>query len=61
MKKAGSFRESKWTESVAVGSDGSFELKEAQTPYQVILRHENAILSPQNQYFWKGICFISTK
>jgi len=82
LHKTGCFRDEKWTESVAVGSegfvmaakeklgfkakgrevvgrDGSFELKEEQLPYRGILRHENVILSPQNQYFWEDMRFIS--
>ena len=83
VQKADCFRDERWTESVAVGSEqfvaatkeklgfkakgrevvgrgGSFELKEAQMPYRGIFRPENAILSPQNQYFWEDIWFIST-
>ena len=82
VQKADCFRDERWTESVAVGSEqfvaatkeklgfkakgrevvgrgGSFELKEAQMPYRGIFRPENAILSPQNQYFWEDISFIS--
>jgi len=78
VQKADCFRDERWTESVAVGSEqfvaatkeklgfkakgrevvgrgGSFELKEAQMPYRGIFRPENAILSPQNQYFWEDI------
>jgi len=70
------FRDEKWTESVAVGSerfvtatkeklgvkakgremvggDGSYMLQESAAPYKRILGHENAVLRPQNEYFWK--------
>jgi hypothetical protein len=60
VQKAGCFREEKWRECVAVGRNGSFELKELQAAYRGILRHENAGLSPQNKYFWEDIRFIST-
>jgi putative transposase len=43
-----------------VDRDGNFELKEAQAAYRGILRDENAVLSPQNQYLWEDISFIST-
>jgi len=83
VQGASCFRDGKWTESVAVGSeefvaatkealgfkakgrevigrDGSFELKEPSAAYRGILGQENAVLSPQNQYAWEDIHFIST-
>lgn len=76
------FRDEKWTERVAVGSeafvtatkeklgfkakgreviggDGSYELREFPGPYQGILRDENAVLMPQNEYFWEDIGCMS--
>jgi hypothetical protein len=83
VQEASRFRDGKWTESVAVGSEefvtatkeelgfkakgrevvggnGSFELKESLTAYRGILEHENAVLSPQNQYLWQDMQSIST-
>jgi hypothetical protein len=42
-----------------LGRDRSFELKEAPAAYMGILRHQNAVLRPQNQHFWEDIPFIS--
>ncbi|EFK10804.1 conserved hypothetical protein [delta proteobacterium NaphS2] len=72
------FRDGKWSESVAVGSqafvtttkealgdkgegrevianDGSYELQESSAAYKDILGDKNALLTAQNQYFWKNI------
>jgi hypothetical protein len=42
-----------------IGVNGSYELRESPTPYKGLLGHENAVLRPQNQYFWKGTSYIS--
>ncbi len=34
------------------GGDGSYELRESPAAYKGILGHENAVLRPQNEYFW---------
>jgi REP-associated tyrosine transposase len=36
-----------------IGGDGGFELRESPGAYNGILRHENATLRPENEYFWK--------
>jgi len=43
-----------------IGEDGRYELKESPAPYNGISRHENAVLRPQNEYFWEGSDDIST-
>lgn len=75
LKEGSHFRDEKWTESVAVGSEkfvratkeklglkakgrevvggvGSYMLQEPPASYRGILGHENAVLRPQNEYFW---------
>ena len=37
-----------------IGGDGSYELKESPALYMGILGQENAVLRPQNEYFWEG-------
>ena len=36
------------------GGDGSYELRESPAAYKGIFRHENAVLRPQNEYFWRN-------
>jgi putative transposase len=36
-----------------IGGDGSYELRESPAAYKGILGHENAVLRPQNNYFWR--------
>jgi hypothetical protein len=43
-----------------IGVSGSYELREPPAPYKGILRHENAVLRPQNEYFWENNSCIST-
>ena len=43
-----------------IGVDGSYELRESPGPYKGILGHENAVLRPQNEYFWDDTSCIST-
>lgn len=75
LKEGSHFRDERWTESVAVGSekfvtatkeklgfkakgrevvggDGSYMLQESPASYKGILGHENAVLRPENTYFW---------
>jgi REP element-mobilizing transposase RayT len=72
------FRESRWTESIAVGtegfvkatqeklgikgkgreilgSNGSYQLREAQTTYNGNFDQENSDLRSENTYFWENI------
>jgi hypothetical protein len=83
LSKGMHFRDARWTESVAVGSEGfvtatkeklgvkakgrevigakgSYELRERQAAYKGILRHENVVLRPQNEYFCEDSFSIST-
>ena len=83
LGEVGRYRDGKWTESVAVGSEAfvtatkeklgfkakgrevigvnrAYELRESPAPYKGILGHENAVLMPQNEYYWEDIPSIST-
>jgi putative transposase len=42
-----------------VGDGESYELKESSVPYNAELWHENAALSPQDEYFWGNSFEIS--
>ncbi len=37
-----------------IGGDGSYELRESPAAYKGIFGHENAVLRPQNEYFWQN-------
>jgi putative transposase len=37
-----------------VGEIGSYQLRESPASYNGIIGHENAVLRPQNEYFWKN-------
>ncbi len=45
---------------VVVGSDGSYELRESPTAYRGIFGHENEVLRPQNEFYWRKTVRIST-
>ena len=34
------------------GEDGGYVLREPPAPYNSVLGHENAVLRPENAYFW---------
>jgi putative transposase len=45
-------RQPQWTESIAIGADEFYELREPETSYKADFGLENAGLSQQNSYFW---------
>lgn len=42
-----------------IGVSGGYELRESSAPYKGNSGHENAVLKPQNVYFWEDISRIS--
>jgi putative transposase len=43
-----------------IAGEGSHQLKESPAPYTGILAHENAVLRPQNEFFWENNSLIPT-
>jgi putative transposase len=37
-----------------IGGDGSYELRDPPAAYKGIFGHQNGVLKPQNDYFWKN-------